>query len=162
VPTPVHREDRPTRQSANIVCEWRRGETFRRERALTSNIGHLLWSGIATPERARATVERLVSAELFSGWGVRTMSSRDAGYNPLAYHNGSIWPHDTALVAEGLRRYGYREEASRMAVALLEAAEAFDGRLPELFAGFARSETGFPVSTTALLARSRLPPAPRS
>jgi glycogen debranching enzyme len=113
--------------------------------ALTSNIGHLLWSGLATQERARATVERLVSAELFSGWGVRTMSNRDAGYNPLAYHIGSVWPHDTALVAEGMRRYGFREEASRIAVALLEAAEAFDGRLPELFAGFDRSETGFPV-----------------
>jgi glycogen debranching enzyme len=86
-----------------------------------------------------------VSAELFSGWGVRTMSSGDAGYNPLAYHNGSVWPHDTALVAEGMRRYGYREESSRMAVALLEAAEAFGGRLPELFAGFDRSATGFPV-----------------
>jgi glycogen debranching enzyme len=113
--------------------------------ALTSNTGHLLWSGLANPERANATVERLVSAELFSGWGVRTMSSRNAGYNPLAYHNGSVWPHDSALVAEGMRRYGYREQASRTAVALLEAAEAFEGRLPELFAGFDRSETGFPV-----------------
>jgi glycogen debranching enzyme len=113
--------------------------------ALTSNIGHLLWSGIATPERARATVERLMSEELFSGWGIRTMSSSDAGYNPLSYHNGSVWPHDTALVAEGMRRYGFRQEASCTAVALLEAAEAFEGRLPELFAGFDRSETGFPV-----------------
>jgi glycogen debranching enzyme len=113
--------------------------------ALTSNIGHLLWSGIATPEHARATVASLLSEELFTGWGVRTMSTGDAGYNPLAYHTGTVWPHDTALVAEGLRRYGYREEASRLASALLEAAEAFDGRLPELFAGFARSETHFPV-----------------
>jgi glycogen debranching enzyme len=113
--------------------------------ALTSNIGHLLWSGLASSDRACATVEKLMSAELFSGWGVRTMSSADAGYNPLAYHDGSVWPHDTALVAEGMRRYGYREEASCVAVALLEAAEAFGGRLPELFAGFERSATGFPV-----------------
>jgi glycogen debranching enzyme len=113
--------------------------------SLTSNIGHLLWSGIVTDESAAATVARLTSRELFSGWGVRTMATQDAGYNPLEYHNGTVWPHDTALVAEGMRRYGYRDEASQLAVALLEAAAAFDGRLPELFAGFARSETGFPV-----------------
>jgi len=113
--------------------------------ALTSNIGHVLWSGIASRKRAQATAEKLLSPQLWSGWGVRTMSSQDAGYNPLEYHNGSVWPHDTALVAEGLRRYGLRDEASRVAVALLEAAEAFDGRLPELFAGFDRADTGFPV-----------------
>ncbi|CAN5637154.1 hypothetical protein BH20ACT14_BH20ACT14_09110 [soil metagenome] len=73
------------------------------------------------------------------------MSSGDTGYNPLEYHNGTVWPHDTALVAEGMRRYGFREEASRVAVALLEAAEAFDGRLPELFAGFERADRGAPV-----------------
>ncbi len=110
--------------------------------ALTSNIGHVLWSGIASPERAKATVEKLLSPELSSGWGIRTMSSADAGYNPLEYHNGTVWPHDTALVAEGMRRYGFRDEASRVAVALLEAAEAFDGRLPELFGGFDRAGSG--------------------
>ncbi len=113
--------------------------------ALTSNIGHVLWSGLALPERAPATVARLMSRELWSGWGVRTMSTRDAGYNPLAYHLGTVWPHDTALIAEGMRRYGFRDEAGRVALALLEAADAFDGRLPELFAGFAREETEFPV-----------------
>jgi glycogen debranching enzyme len=113
--------------------------------SLTSNIGHLLWSGILSPERAAATVTRLTSRELFSGWGIRTMAAGEAGYNPLEYHNGTVWPHDTALIAEGIRRYGYREEASQLAVALLEAAAAFEGRLPELFAGFERSETGFPV-----------------
>ena len=113
--------------------------------SLTSNIGHVLWSGIASPKHARATVEKLMSPELASGWGIRTMSSGDTGYNPLEYHNGTVWPHDTALVAEGMRRYGFREEASRVAVALLEAAEAFDGRLPELFAGFERADRGAPV-----------------
>ncbi|MBA2641673.1 MAG: amylo-alpha-1,6-glucosidase, partial [Actinobacteria bacterium] len=113
--------------------------------ALTSNVGHVLWSGIASPERAGATVAKLLSPGLWSGWGIRTMSAEDAGYNPLEYHNGTVWPHDTALVAEGMRRYGFRDEASRVAIALLEAAEAFDGRLPELFAGFDRAETGFPV-----------------
>ena len=113
--------------------------------SLTSNIGHVLWSGIASPERAQHTVERLIAPELSSGWGIRTLSGYDAGFNPLAYHRGAVWPHDTALVAEGMRRYGFRDEASHLAIALLEAAEAFDGQLPELFAGFARAETGFPV-----------------
>ncbi len=113
--------------------------------ALTSNIGHVLWSGLALSERASATVTKLLSPELWSGWGIRTMSAGEAGYNPLEYHNGTVWPHDTALAAEGMRRYGFRDEASRVAVALLEAAEAFDGRLPELFAGFDRAETGSPV-----------------
>jgi glycogen debranching enzyme len=113
--------------------------------ALTSNIGHLLWSGIVAEQRAPATVERLRSDELFTGWGIRTMSSSDAGYNALEYHNGTVWPFDTALAAEGMRRYGFADEAGELAVALLEAAERFDGRLPELFAGFPRAETGFPV-----------------
>ncbi|MDQ3672169.1 MAG: amylo-alpha-1,6-glucosidase, partial [Actinomycetota bacterium] len=113
--------------------------------ALTSNVGHVLWSGIASPERAQATVEKLLSPDLWSGWGVRTMSASDAGYNPLGYHNGTVWPHDNALVAEGMRRYGFCEDASRVAVALLEAAEAFDGRLPELFGGFDRADRGAPV-----------------
>jgi glycogen debranching enzyme len=113
--------------------------------SLTSNIGHLLWSGIVSPDLAAAAVTRLTSGELFSGWGIRTMAAGEAGYNPLEYHNGTVWPHDTALIAEGTRRYGYREDASRLAVALLEAAAALGGRLPELFAGFDRSDTAFPV-----------------
>jgi glycogen debranching enzyme len=113
--------------------------------ALTSNVGHLLWSGILPRERAAATITRLTSRELFTGWGVRTMAAGEGGYNPLEYHNGTVWPHDTALIAEGMRRYGYRDEASILAVALLEAADAFDGRLPELFAGFDRSDTSFPI-----------------
>ncbi|MEJ7697186.1 MAG: hypothetical protein WKF78_11345 [Candidatus Limnocylindrales bacterium] len=109
--------------------------------ALTSNIGHLLWSGIVPPERAPALRDRLMAADMFSGWGIRTMSSRDAGYNPIEYHDGTVWPHDTAIIAEGLRRYGFREDAGRLAWALFEAAEAFEYRLPEVFAGFDREAT---------------------
>jgi len=90
-------------------------------------------------------VDHLMSDELFSGWGVRSMSSSDAGYNPIEYHNGTVWPHDTAIVAEGLRRYGFRDEATRLAWAVFEAAESFDHRLPELFAGFSRRETSVVV-----------------
>jgi glycogen debranching enzyme len=113
--------------------------------AMTSNAGHLLWSGIVPEERAAMTVERLISPDMFTGWGTRTMSSNDAGYNPIEYHDGTVWPHDTAIVAEGMRRYGYREEASHLALMLIQAAEAFEYRLPEVFAGFARQETGEPV-----------------
>jgi glycogen debranching enzyme len=109
--------------------------------ALTSNVGHLLWSGIVPPERAEAVRDRLMAPDMFSGWGIRTMSSRDAGYSPIEYHDGTVWPHDTAIVAEGLRRYGYGKDASRLARALFEAAEEFDYRLPEVFAGFDRGET---------------------
>jgi glycogen debranching enzyme len=109
--------------------------------ALTSNVGHLLWSGIIPAERAGALRDRLMSVDMFSGWGVRTMSSRDAGYNPIEYHNGTVWPHDTAMVAEGLRRYGFRDDAGRMAWALFEAADAFEYRLPEVFAGYDRRAT---------------------
>jgi glycogen debranching enzyme len=109
--------------------------------SLSSNIGHLLWSGIVPTSRAAAIRDRLMSAEMFSGWGIRTMSSRDAGYNPIEYHNGTVWPHDTAIVAEGLRRYGFRDEAGRVAQALFEAAAAFDYRPPEVFAGYDRRAT---------------------
>jgi glycogen debranching enzyme len=113
--------------------------------AMTSNVGHLLWSGIVPDDRAAMMVKRLMSAEMFTGWGIRTMSANDAGYNPIEYHDGTVWPHDTAFVAEGMRRYGYREEASHLALMLIQAAEAFEYRLPEVFAGFAREETGEPV-----------------
>lgn len=113
--------------------------------SMTSNVGHLLWSGIVDPGRAEQTVARLMAPDLHSGWGIRTMSARDRGYNPIEYHNGTVWPHDTAIVAEGMRRYGFREEASALASALIDAAAAFDHRLPEVFAGFPRDETGMPV-----------------
>ncbi len=113
----------------------------RRVDALTSNVGHLLWSGIVSTSHAAAVRDRLMAADMFSGWGIRTMSSRDAGYNPIEYHNGTVWPHDTAIVAEGLRRYGFRDDANRVAWALFEAAEAFEYRLPEVFAGYDRDAT---------------------
>jgi glycogen debranching enzyme len=113
--------------------------------ALTSNVGHLLWSGIVPEHHAAATVRRLMAPDMFSGWGIRTMSSVDAGYSPIEYHNGTVWPHDTAMIAEGMRRYGFRQEAATLAKALVEAADAFDYRLPEVFAGFPRERTEVPV-----------------
>jgi len=113
--------------------------------AMSSNVGHLLWSGIVPDDRAAMMVKRLMSPEMFTGWGIRTMSANDAGYNPIEYHDGTVWPHDTAFVAEGMRRYGHREQASHLALMLVQAAEAFEYRLPEVFAGFARDETGAPV-----------------
>jgi glycogen debranching enzyme len=113
--------------------------------SLTSNIGHLLFSGIADERRAAATARALLGPDLFSGWGIRSMSSGDGGYNPLSYHCGSVWPHDTAICAAGLRRYGFDEEAARVCEALFDAAEAFSNQLPEVFAGFTRDEAGVPV-----------------
>lgn len=114
--------------------------------SLTSNIGHLLWSGIVPPERVDAVVDRLMGDELWSGWGVRTMSSGDAGFNPLSYHNGSVWPHDNSLIALGLMRYGRWPEAQRIVLRLFQAAEHFDYQLPEVFAGFSRAQTPFPIA----------------
>lgn len=114
--------------------------------AMTSNVGHLLWSGIVDERRAGAMVKRLMRPDLFSGWGIRTLSTENPSYNPLEYHNGTVWPHDTGLIAAGLARYGYREEASRLAVATLEAATHFDYRLPEVFVGYARHATPLPVA----------------
>jgi glycogen debranching enzyme len=113
--------------------------------SLTSNIGHLLWSGIVDERRAAATVRRLIGDDMFSGWGIRSMSTESAGYNPLEYHTGTVWPHDTAIVAAGMRRYGFDNEAAQLCKALLDAAEAFNNQLPEVFAGFARDETGIPI-----------------
>jgi glycogen debranching enzyme len=113
--------------------------------ALTSNIGHLLWSGIVPPERADAIVDQLMGEELWSGWGVRTMSAADAGFNPLAYHNGTVWPHDNSLIAWGLARYGRWADAQRIVRRLLHASSYFDHQLPEVFAGFTRTETPFPI-----------------
>ncbi|MBA2475954.1 MAG: amylo-alpha-1,6-glucosidase [Actinobacteria bacterium] len=117
----------------------------RRVDSCTSNPGRLLWSGIVDEERAARVAERLLRPDMFSGYGVRTMSTEDAAYNPIEYHNGTVWPHDNAIIAEGLRRYGFRDEASKLAVALVEAAGKFDHRLPEVFAGTARDEADLPV-----------------
>ena len=113
--------------------------------SITSNIGHLLWSGIVPEERAEAIAAHLIGDALFSGWGVRTMAEGEGGYNPIRYHNGTVWPHDNSLIAHGLARYGFREEAAKIAVATLEAATFFRYRLPEVFAGYRRRRTSFPV-----------------
>ena len=113
--------------------------------SLTSNIGHLLWSGIVDKDKADKCVAHLMSDALFSGWGVRTMASTMKAYNPIGYHVGTIWPHDNSFIAAGLRRYGYDAEAARIALAILEAAEFFQSRLPEAFAGYPREMTHFPV-----------------
>jgi glycogen debranching enzyme len=111
-----------------------------------SNMGHLLWSGIVPPERVPAVVDQLLSNELWTGWGIRTMANDAAAFNPISYHNGTVWPHDTALAAWGLARHGYVAEARRIGRALIEAAAHFDWSLPEVFAGYARDETPFPIA----------------
>jgi glycogen debranching enzyme len=114
--------------------------------SLTSNIGHLLWSGIVPPARADVIVEQLMGDELWSGWGVRTMSSGDGAFNPLSYHNGTVWPHDNSLIASGLARYSRWSETHRIARRMLNAAGHFSNQLPEVFAGFSRAATPFPIA----------------
>ena len=114
--------------------------------ALASNVGHCLWTGIVDPDRAGAVARRLMSRELFSGWGIRTLATSMAAYNPVSYHNGSVWPHDNAICAAGLARYGYVEEAHRVLGSQLAVAAHQHGRLPELFAGFAREDLATPAS----------------
>jgi glycogen debranching enzyme len=115
--------------------------------SVASNQGHLLWTGLPEQHHARSVVDRLMAPDCFSGWGIRTMAASMTGYNPLGYHNGSVWPHDTALVAAGFRRYGFEREAAAVADGLLAASRQFaDHRLPELFCGYSRSEAPFPVS----------------
>jgi glycogen debranching enzyme len=113
--------------------------------SMTSNMGHLLWSGIADVDRVESVVGHLMSDEMFSGWGVRTLSTHDRGFNPIGYHLGTVWPHDNSLIAMGLARYGFREEANRIVLAQIEAASYTNYRLPEAFSGYARSMSRFPV-----------------
>lgn len=113
--------------------------------ACASNMGQCLWHGIVDDDKVPAVVERLMSPEMFSGWGIRTLGTDMGAYNPASYHNGSVWPHDNAIIAAGLLRYGFVEEAQRIATALLEAADFSDGRLPELFCGFSREQVSEPV-----------------
>jgi glycogen debranching enzyme len=122
-----------------------RDGSHRRVRTLTSNPGHLLWSGIVDEDRVEDVSRRLMDGAFFSGWGVRTLASGQRAYNPIEYHNGTVWPHDNALIAQGLARYGKHEEAGRIAVGILEAARHFHFRLPEAFAGYDRGDTGVPV-----------------
>lgn len=113
---------------------------------VASNAGHMLWTGTASAEHARRVAGSLLGPGLWSGWGIRTLSSEMAGYNPIGYHLGSVWPHDNALASAGLTRYGLREEGALVAAAMLEATMYFrDSRLPELFCGFDRARSPYPV-----------------
>ena len=113
--------------------------------SLTSNIGHCLWTGIVDDDKAAAAVANLLSPQMFSGWGVRTLASSMGAFNPLSYHNGSVWPHDNAIAVAGMLRYGFVDGAHRVARAVLDAAGAFGWRLPELWCGFNRSEFSTPL-----------------
>ncbi len=113
---------------------------------LSSNAGQALWTGIAWPEQARRTAERLLSPSMFNGWGIRTLSEDERRYNPIAYHRGTVWPHDNAIIAAGFRRYGLDEAACRVFTGLLYASSYFSmHRLPELFSGFRQADYGVPV-----------------
>ena len=113
--------------------------------ALTSNNGHLLWSGIVDKSKAKAVAGHLLGPRLFSGWGVRTLAEGEGRYNPIGYHVGTVWPFDNSFIAWGLRRYGFKDEAAVVAAGILDAAEFFEGRLPEAFGGYERSQTRYPV-----------------
>jgi glycogen debranching enzyme len=113
--------------------------------ALTSNNGHLLWSGIVDKSKAKAVARHLMGPRLFSGWGVRTLAEGEGRYNPIGYHVGTVWPFDNSFIAWGLRRYGFKEEAAVIAAGIFDAAQFFDGRLPEAFGGYERSKTMYPV-----------------
>ena len=114
--------------------------------ALASNMGDCLWTGIVDEDKAGRVAERLLSPEMFTGWGVRTLASTMTGYNPISYHCGSVWPHDNAIIAAGLMRYGFVAEAQAVVTALLDAAVTQGGRLPELFSGLDRKELPTVVS----------------
>ncbi|GFN22480.1 amylo-alpha-1,6-glucosidase [Thermanaeromonas sp. C210] len=147
------------RQSAGSLKQnflqafWMEGDGFialaldknkRQVETVASNGGHCLWSGLLDKQSAQQVVRRLLAPDMFSGYGIRTMSSKARAYNPISYHNGSVWPHDNSLIVMGLVRYGFRQEANRVIEGLFQAARYFNYRLPELFCGFAREE-GRPV-----------------
>ena len=122
------------------------GGDGRPSRALASNQGHLLWGRAVSPERAAAIRDAVMSPAMFSGWGIRTLAEGEAGYNPVGYHLCTVWPHDTAMTAGGLRKYGFDADFDRVFAALLEAASTAGGyRLPELFAGYPRTRFETPV-----------------
>jgi glycogen debranching enzyme len=120
-------------------------------RVRTSNAGHTLFTGLALPERAARIAETMLSRDFFTGWGIRTVAIDELRYNPISYHNGSVWPHDNAIIALGLARYGFASHAARVFAAIFEAAGSQDlRRLPELFCGFTRKThrgpTAYPVA----------------
>jgi glycogen debranching enzyme len=151
--------DRLEREAADLKRRFNRdfwvedGEYFavaldgdgRQVDSLTSNIGHLLWSGIVDKSKARAVARHLLGPRMFSGWGVRTMAEGEARYNPIGYHVGTVWPFDNSFIAWGLRQYGFKEEAACVVAGIMEAAEVFKGRLPEAFGGYPRQTTRYPV-----------------
>jgi glycogen debranching enzyme len=114
--------------------------------AIASNAGQCLWSGIVSPDRARDVVDQLLQPSMFSGWGIRTLAAGQPGYNPIGYHTGTVWPHDTSLIAAGFKRYGFDDASNRLAGQMMEAAQRFtDYRLPELFCGFDDTGSHTPV-----------------
>ncbi|MHB1149481.1 MAG: amylo-alpha-1,6-glucosidase [Thermoleophilia bacterium] len=116
-------------------------------RTITSNPAHGLWAGIVDEDKARLMADRLLQPDMFSGWGIRTMSKSSINYNPMSYHNGSVWPHDNALIIRGLKKYGFNKEAGKVATGLFEAALHYDYyRLPELFCGFTKRSISRPVN----------------
>jgi glycogen debranching enzyme len=120
-------------------------------RVRTSNAGHALFTGIAYPERAITVSRSLMARSSFSGWGIRTLDAGETRYNPMSYHNGSVWPHDNAMIAAGFARYGLREEATRLFEGLFSASIYTDlRRLPELFCGFARQRNQGPILSRRL------------
>jgi len=124
------------------------GLDARKERitSVVSNAGHCLWSGIVPPSRAERIVTRLLADDMWSGWGIRTLSAAHPAFNPFAYQRGAVWPHDNALIAAGCQRYGRADAAARIARGILDAAGMFQGRrLPELLSGHQRKDLGFPV-----------------
>jgi glycogen debranching enzyme len=116
-----------------------------------SNAGHALFTGIARNDRGRALAHSLFASDFYSGWGIRTVATEEARYNPLSYHNGSVWPHDNALIATGLARYGFKNHAGKILLALMDVSSVIElHRLPELFCGLDRREgegpTLYPVA----------------
>jgi glycogen debranching enzyme len=114
--------------------------------SLGSNIGHCLWTGIVDRDKAEPVAKHLTSRQMFTGFGIRTLAADMGAYNPMSYHNGSVWPHDNAICAAGLMRYGFIPQAQQVATGILEAADRFGHRLPELFCGFDRGDFAAPVS----------------
>jgi glycogen debranching enzyme len=113
---------------------------------ISSNSGQVLFTGIASPERAQRVARTLLSPSIFGGWGIRTVASSAARYNPMSYHNGSVWPHDNGMIAMGLARYGQKQAACEIFSALFDAASYMDlRRLPELFCGFVRRQRNAPT-----------------
>lgn len=116
-------------------------------RVVSSNAGQVLWTGIADPDKARRTADRLLQPDMFNGWGIRTLSSRERRYNPIGYHIGTVWPHDNALIAAGFRRYGLDDQAMRIFEGIFDAASFYPNyRLPEAFSGFSRETYDLPVA----------------